>query len=99
MVGALAMLIVQYRLYKSFLKAKQTEQPNYQEDLHGFFIGEGGKWLGNAFTFRTPLPISDDSKNEQVREAIAKHNKAIGVYWVIIAALIATIVLMNFIDR
>ena len=92
-------LILLYIRYHDFLILKLKENPNYEEDLGGLWVGNGGKWIGGNFRFRSPLPIVDKTKDKKIQEAINDHNKLIRVFWYSALGLIPIIIFLNIINR
>ena len=79
---ALFILInIAYFRYKTFLKLKRLEDPDYKEDLGGLFVGDGGRMAGGGFMYRTPFPIEDDSQDENIIQAVKAHNRIIKLFW------------------
>jgi len=81
-IVAFILLITAFIKYKTFLELKRKIEPEYVENLGGLWVNDGGGWLAGSFQFRTPLPIEDKSKDENIIKAVSEHNKIITYYWI-----------------
>lgn len=64
-------------------------------------FGEGGGFMSaDGFSMRPPLPIEDNTNNENVIAIIKKHNKYVKIFWLwSILGTTSIIVILNLIDK
>lgn len=88
----LVILLIAHSKYVVFEELKSNEDSN-------FGTNNGGQWIAGTYYFRPPLPIEDDSKDEQIKTAISKHNKIITIFWIWALMIIPIIILLNLIEK
>lgn len=88
-VYLLILLVLAQIKYSDFIQYIKKIDPEYKENLDGLWVTEkGGGWLNSDYVFRSPLPISIKTEDNQLNELVKTHNKTIKLFW--ISALIIT---------
>lgn len=91
----LILLIIAQIRYSTFLNHIKRVKPEYKEDLEGLLVTEkGGDWFGGIYIFRTPLPISLKTKNEEIRKLVESHNKIIKYFCISSIVIIPTLIII-----
>ena len=92
------LIIAQSKYARIYDFAKKSKEP-FKEDLGGLWQGnKGGGSMGGAYWFRTPLPISIKTKNNELNQMIDSHNKTIKSFWISAVIVLPTvIVILNLI--
>ncbi len=85
--------------YADFLNTIRKIQPDFEENLNGLWVGDGGKWMAGEYWFRTPFYINYKCDDEEIMRLIKKHDKIIKLYWIsVVTILPIVIIILNIIN-
>lgn len=90
------LLIIANARYSKFIRLMRKTKPDFEEDLGGLFVGDGGKfiWGFGEYWFRTPLYINAKTKDPDIIDAIKRHDKIIKLFWISVVTVLPTVIII-----
>ena len=86
----LLILVFVYDRHLQYADLKRLENPDFKSSI--------GSFHGGTFYGRMPMPIEDDTENEEVQRMINSHNKFVKVFWIWLAMIIPLVVNTKYFD-
>lgn len=96
------LLIIANVRYSTFIQLMRKTKSDFEEDLGGLFVGDGGKYIPGfgEYWFRAPLPINAETKDPKILYAIKKHDEVIKLFWIsAIFILPLVIIILNLTEK
>lgn len=64
-----------------------------------FGLSKKGRWIGGEYRFRPPLPLTIETRDDEIMELVRSHNEVTKLFWISAVVVIPSVLIaLNLIN-